>query len=89
MSSPSPLGLHFPVSPSSGGGVIHTERVSKCAGHKRHTRGEDFATEDHREPQLGSPCQIFPLTGFHPAEGLQWLSSVAAPPGQITADPGI
>lgn len=67
MSSPSLLGLHFPVSPSGGGGG-----GAGGGEHKRHMRGEDSDTGDHREPQLGSPPQIFPLTGFHPAEGLQW-----------------
>lgn len=49
---------------------------------KQHMRREDFDTADQRQPHLCSPRQICLLMSFHPVEGLRWLTSVAAHPGQ-------
>lgn len=55
---------------------------------KQHMRREDFDTADQRQPHLCSPRQICLLISFHPAEGLRWLTSVAAHPGQSATHPG-
>lgn len=55
---------------------------------KQHMRREDFDTADQRQPHLCSPRQICLLISFHPAEGLRWLTSVAAHPGQSTTHRG-
>lgn len=60
---------------------------SKCADNKQHMRREDFDTADQRKPHLCSPRQICQLISCHPAEGLEWFTSVESHPGQSMTDP--
>lgn len=63
-------------------------QVRLKSDNKQHMRREDFDTADQRQPHLCSPRQICLLISFHPAEGLRWLTSVAAHPGQSATHPG-